>query len=611
MDDLSLAPFKTASLLLMTASVMSIAFGGAVAAQDLESYEQLLEFGTFWTFREGTVEAGRVWPLAIDGEPGPVDGWFEGPSPFLGRSQATQDEYEAVQRRIRRQHHRRGRRYTPPVFEGTLLLYNPEEYPLPAGAEEDYEPGPNTYLFVTDFYVDDVASLVSAFFEVRFSGGFVAYLNGREWVRDNLNPGHLADAPADIVWQPDWVSQTVGNNWHRAFTGLDPSLMHDGENTLAIEVHRRGSRGMNPLYLDAQVRVYRERGFVKSPYLAHALATGVTVSWETVENGIGYVEFGSGERLERVATRPQVASTWHEIRLRDLDEDTRYFYRVHTSSIDEAGREHLTTSPIYHFRTAPRPDEPFSFMAYGDNRTNLDAHSDLVSRMQSHAEQEGARFFINTGDLTTRGAVWDEWQYEFFEPALSMLAYFPLYATLGNHEGNHESYYEYFDLPGNESWYQFNYGGVDFFSLNSNTNLVTGSPQHTWLRQALADSRARWKIVFFHHPPFSCVPVRKPGNPVVREHVVPLLEEFGVDLVILGHGHLYGRSVPVNGVVYVITGGGGASTYPAEPDEINEICVQVHHYCILRVSEEALQLEAITIDGDLLDSFTLPHEAIE
>ena len=608
---MSLAGFKSVFIFPSLTTLALTLCAGISAAQDLQEPEQILEFGALWTYREGSVDAGRVWPLAVAGEPGPVDGWFEGSAPYLGRSRATQDEHEALQRRIHRQRRRRGRRYNPPEFEGTLLIYDPEEYPLPPGAEDDYEPGPNTYLFVTNFQVDDVDSAVTAFLEVRFSGGFVAYLNGREWIRHNLDPGHEIDDTADIVWQPDWVSQTVGNTWRRAFPGLDPTLLHEGENTLAIEVHRRGGGGMNPLYLDAQLRVYRERGFVKSPYLMHALPTGVTVGWETVENGLGYVEFGSSERLERVATEPRVASTGHEVRVRGLEVDTRYFYRVHTASVDENGSERLTSSPVYHFRTAPSAGEPFSFMVYGDNRTNLDAHRDLVRRMQSHGEQEGARFLINTGDLTTRGGVWDEWQHEFFVPALSMLAYFPVYPTPGNHEGNHESYYEYFDLPNNESWYRFSYGGVDFFSLNSNASLVTGSPQHDWLREALAASEGRWKIVFFHHPPFSCVPARKPGNAVIQEHVVPVLEEFDVDLVLLGHDHLYGRSVPINGVVYVITGGGGASTYPAEPDEINEICVPVHHYCILRVGLDSLQLEAISVDGDLLDTFTLANEATD
>jgi hypothetical protein len=104
------------------------------------------------------------------------------------------------------------------------------------------------------------------------------------------------------------------------------------------------------------------------------------------------------------------------------------------------------------------------------------------------------------------------------------------------------------------------------------------------------------------------VPVRKPGNLIVQEHIVPLLATHGVQLVVLGHDHLYGRSVPIDGVTYVITGGAGASTYPAEADDINEICVQVHHYCILRVSEQAIDLEAIDIDGNLLDAFTLTRD---
>ena len=248
---------------------------------------------------------------------------------------------------------------------------------------------------------------------------------------------------------------------------------------------------------------------------------------------------------------------------------------------------------------------PFNFIAYGDNRTNSSVHARLIERMTADAERNDVRFVLNTGDLTTDGSWWDQWQNEFFVPALPLLALFPMYAVLGNHEGNHESFYESLALPGNEAWYSFRYGDAEFFGLNSSIDFDPGSAQHTWLSQALAASTARWKIAFFHHPGFSCVPARKPGSLYVRNYLVPLFEEHNVDLVLLGHDHLYGRSIPVNGVVYVITGGGGASTYPAEPDAINEICVQVHHYCILRVSEHSLELEAISIEGELLDRFTL------
>jgi len=591
----------------ITIALLVLLFGtaGELWAQELVEPESVLPFGSTWTYREGTVDSTE-WPIRYNGEPGPAEGWFEGPSPFIGRSQAHQDEYNATQRRIRRQRRRRGRSYRPPEFFGTRLIYDQSLYSAPPDAPEDYVPGPNTYLFVTTFDVDDLASVEAMFLEVRFSGGFVAYLNGRELVRHNLNPGHSPDQPADIVWQPSWVRQTVGNVWQRAFTGLPADRLVNGQNTLAFEVHRRGGGGMNALFLDAQVRVYREAGFVKTPYLLQIQPDGVTVSWETSVPGLGYVEYGSIDRLDQVATRPQIQSTLQEVRLRGLLPDMRYFYRVHTDTPNG-----MLTSPVYHFRTAAGEGTPFTFLLYGDNRTNSATHASMVTQMLERAEQEGARFILNTGDLTTHGGSWDEWQDEFFEPAAPMLSYYPLYPALGNHEGNHETWYEYFDLPNNESWYQFSFGDVDFFALNTSAGMTPESLQYQWLDEALGASEAPWKIAFFHHPAFSCVPTRKPGSPVVADNIVPLLERHGVQLVLLGHDHLYGRSYPINGVTYVISGGGGASTYPAEPDEVNEVCVQVHHYCILRVTEGAIQLDAVTLEGDLLDTFTLTSEPSE
>jgi 3',5'-cyclic AMP phosphodiesterase CpdA len=264
-------------------------------------------------------------------------------------------------------------------------------------------------------------------------------------------------------------------------------------------------------------------------------------------------------------------------------------------------------SPVLHFRTGVGRAQPFTFLAYGDNRTNSETHAQLVELMLETADAEDARFFLNTGDLTTHASWWDEWQEEFFQPALPMMAYYPLYAVLGNHEGNHESWYSYLALPNNESWYEFSYGDVDFFGLNTSADFAVGSAQYTWLEQALADSDAAWKIAFFHHPPFACTPVRKPGHLVGQEVLVPLFESAGVDLVLSGHDHLYGRSVPIGGTTYVITGGGGAATYPAEPDEINPICIQMHHFCLIRVGPTELTLTAIAIDGEVLDSFTLTH----
>ncbi|MCA9561844.1 MAG: metallophosphoesterase family protein [Myxococcales bacterium] len=558
---------------------------------------QLIEFGDTWQFREGNLEGERQ-PL-LDGQHAPLEeSWYEGATPFLARSEAVQDELERMDRRRRR----RGSRHQSSTVDGTLEVYDASAYAIPPGMPSDYEPGPHNYVLRRTFTVDDPASLVSAFLEVRFSGGFVAYLNGREWIRHNVNTANETGL-ADIVWQPGWVAQTVGNVWQRAFTGLPTDRLVEGENDLTIVLYRRWSGGSRALYFDAQLRVYDENGFIKTPYLQAVTMNGISVMWETTAPGVGFVEYGSGSVLNRVASSPRVASTLQEVRIEDLEPDTRYFYRVHTVLADDPTQ--VVSSPMYYFRTAVPEGQPFTFLLYGDNRTNSETHSTLVQRMIADGRESDARFIVNTGDLTTNASWWDEWQDEFFEPALPLLSYFPIYAALGNHEGNHETWYEYLSLPNNESWYSFRYGDAEFFGLNTSAGLEQGTAQYEWLENALASSEATWKIAFFHHPPYSCVPIRKPGSPVIQENLVPLFETYGVQLVMLGHDHLYGRSYPLNGVTYVISGGGGASTYPAEPDEFNEICVQTHHYCIVRVTPSSVSLEATTIEGELLDSFTL------
>jgi len=142
--------------------------------------------------------------------------------------------------------------------------------------------------------------------------------------------------------------------------------------------------------------------------------------------------------------------------------------------------------------------------------------------------------------------------------------------------------------------------------LNSSLDFAEGSSQYTWLDEALQASNARWKIVFFHHPPYACTPSRKPGDEDVQEWLVPLFEARDVDLVLLGHDHLYGRSANLNGIHYVISGGGGAPSYTAEPDATIPVCVRAYHYCRVDVSSDTLTLTAIADSGEIIDTLTLP-----
>jgi hypothetical protein len=73
----------------------------------------------------------------------------------------------------------------------------------------------------------------------------------------------------------------------------------------------------------------------------------------------------------------------------------------------------------------------------------------------------------------------------------------------------------------------------------------------TWLAQDLAATDKDWIIAFWHHPPYSWGGHNSDGNEYflseMRERALPLLESYGVDLVLCGHSHSYERSRFLNG----------------------------------------------------------------
>ncbi len=496
-------------------------------------------------------------------------------------------------------------RFVYPIDDELLEDVGGEPIPNPEHVASDAHPetGLRNLYFVRQFSVDDPSRYAALQMEVEFTAGAVVYLNGVEIARHHVPPGGEAHGnPGRPYWLPDHVNQTMYKRWQMTWLGIDPSLLRAGENTLAVAVYKRPSGGVRGLFFDLRLEAHQEAAFLKTPYLQHVQPDRISVLWETTTVGYGYVELGTApDQLDRLFTTAQIAGGHHDLVLDGLLPNTRYYYRART--IDLQGRE--ITSDVRSFRTAIGEHAPFSFLAYGDNRTNPEIHHPLVQEMWSHAVERDVGFIVSTGDLVTNGSPWLEWQREFFEPALPLMGHFAYYTSLGNHEGNHESYYQYMDLPGNEAWYSFTYGDAEFFAINSSASYAPGSPQHDWLNGALAASTATWKVAFFHHPPYACTPARKPGDLGIQEHVVPLMEAHGVQLVITGHDHLYGRSREINGVTYVITGGGGAPQYPSESDDINEICLTEYHYCIVDVFSDRLEFQAIALGGREIDRFTL------
>ncbi|MBI1878270.1 MAG: metallophosphoesterase [Chloroflexi bacterium] len=182
------------------------------------------------------------------------------------------------------------------------------------------------------------------------------------------------------------------------------------------------------------------------------------------------------------------------------------------------------------------------------------------------------------------------------------------FPSLGNHDwqlGNVTPYLNYFALPGNERYYEFIWGPVHLFALDSDANEPDGissdSVQAAWLQNKLAASVSCWNLVYFHHSPYSSG--QQHGSSVIRQWPYPA---WGADAVLTGHDHLYERIV-LNGFPYFVNGLGGRSIYAfqATPVPGSQVRYNANYGAMLIVAGlTMITYQFIAIDGTTVDTYS-------
>jgi 3',5'-cyclic AMP phosphodiesterase CpdA len=307
-----------------------------------------------------------------------------------------------------------------------------------------------------------------------------------------------------------------------------------------------------------------EAALLRGPYLQSGSPTSVIVRWRTDVAQLGRVQFGSTTNLGSF-TDETVAATEHSLLLSDLAPDTTYFYSVGTASGT------LARGADYFFRTSPPigSHRPFRVWVLGDfGMTNQSAFPLPVrNAYYNYTSNRYTDLFLMLGDNAYHGGGDPVWQVAVFNTYSNILRQTPVWSTIGNQEtGNSATaqpttYLQNFTFPtngeagglpsGTEKYYSFEFGNVHFVCLDSMSSARTnGSPMLLWLEEDLRQNTNEWLIVFFHHPPYS-----KGSNDSdvrqeqiqMRTNAVPLLEAYGVDLVLAGHSHSYERSYLLDG----------------------------------------------------------------
>lgn len=235
----------------------------------------------------------------------------------------------------------------------------------------------------------------------------------------------------------------------------------------------------------------------------------------------------------------------NKVNVTDLKENTKYYYQCTSEGFK---------SEIYSFTTSGGSD--FSAMYVTDvhitegDEENPNELYDTSFRFNEVFEDalsknDGISLILSAGDQASSGL-----ESEYKAMTASDLFKGVSFATaMGNHDRKGIAYKTFKNLPnedteasirsynGNDYW--FVKGDALFLVMDSNSG--NGAAHADFVERAVeANPDVKWKIMMCHHDLYSGrIPHRESENRLLRTIWAPIADEFGIDLVLLGHSHYY------------------------------------------------------------------------
>jgi hypothetical protein len=266
----------------------------------------------------------------------------------------------------------------------------------------------------------------------------------------------------------------------------------------------------------------------------------------------------------------------------------------------------------------PTAEQPVRVAVVGDFGVDNQAEADVAALVASW--QPAA--VVTTGDnnypdgaAETLDANVGKYYHSFIYPyqgnygeGASIHRFFPV---LGNHDWYTSAgspplpqpYLDYFELPGNERYYEVVVGPIHFFMLDSDPHEPDGieatSVQAEWLRARLQATQSPWRVVVLHHPPYSSSSRHGSTQPLQWPYA-----EWGATAVLAGHDHTYER-IEREGILYLVNGLGGASLYPlGTPVEGSQrFFAEDHGALLVEATAQTITYTLMTRAGLLQDRF--------
>ncbi len=439
------------------------------------------------------------------------------------------------------------------------------------GTSEDIE----AYFFRTSINSSilasyDLSSITSITGSLVYDDAAIVYLNGTK----------IASFDADSITAN---MQYGGSNAGTPKTG-EISLTYDdikdliveGDNIIAVEIHQ-GRASSSDIYFEfTSLELNFNEEIEETPddttttitqksvnLTVGSDETEKNITWYANSSATGqlqvckYAELINGEFPESGYTTIDVNGTasnndgyyYFQTTITDLEENTKYAY----SLINED-----TVSKIYSFETDDF-DGSYNFIFAGDPQIGAGTTSTDIegwaATLSASVDKFDPSFLLSAGDQVNTASSETEYDGYLENEELTSVAEA---TTIGNHDSGSSSYSQHFNLP-NVSTYGSTTAGTDYYYVYNNTLFMvlnsnnTSTAEHQEFMEdaieATADEDIQWKIVVFHHSIYSVASHATEDSIISRRNNwAPVFEDLDIDVVLMGHDHVYVRTYMMDGL---------------------------------------------------------------
>ncbi len=343
-------------------------------------------------------------------------------------------------------------------------------------------------------------------------------------------------------------------------------VIKTGQNTIAVELHQ-GRASSSDIYFEfnnLQVDYGQEETTVEQKALNLTIGedeTRMNLTWYANTNTSGTVQLAkagamiNGEFPSQFttveATNNQANDKgfyYNQATLANLEENTKYVYRVVNGD---------QVSKIYDFTTKDF-DGSYNFIFAGDPQIGASGSASKDTEgwdktLSDSINKFNPNFILSAGDQVNTAS--DENQYSGYLDHEELTSV-PQATTIGNHDSSSNAYTQHINLPnetakgetaaGTDYWYVYN----NTLFMNINTNNTSTAEHKAFMKEAIKENQdVRWKVVVFHHSVYSVASHSVESSILKRrEELTPVFDDLGIDVVLMGHDHVYVRSNMMKGM---------------------------------------------------------------